>query len=419
MKDHSDRTARRERVALLAVAAVLLMGRPDSAASGSVAMIDGVPHVRNGATPSSGQRVVQARELWRAGGEDDEVLLGSVSRVLADAHGTLYLLDSRLSQVHVYSPNGEYLRALSREGDGPGESRRPNDMFFCSDSALGLIQIFPGKVIKVNRDGTPAGSIEFSRGDPTQGRFAVLIQGVARGGVLALLGMWMNFTPDGTQHQTYFLSRCRDDGVEQHRYVTKETTVSFADFVMDEKQMDFVYGRFDLAGDGRMYVVPDRNRYAVEVYRPDGTLERVIERQYESLTRGEPDRARARQALDAVAANYPVRPREVVVLDTEPDVSWVRAAPGGELWVATSRGDAYPPPGAMTVVDVFDKEGHFALQKVLMIPGDARKDAAFFVDEDRIVVVKGAMDSFLEQQGVSTSTDGQSLMEVICYQLVQ
>jgi hypothetical protein len=177
-----------------------------------------------------------------------------------------------------------------------------------------------------------------------------------------------------------------------------------------------VYGRFDLGADGRMFVAPDRNRYAIHVFRPDGTLERVIERQYESMGRGETERTRARQTLDAVAANYPVRPRETVIMDTEPDVSWVRAAPSGEVWVGTSRGDASPPTGAMTVVDVFDREGNFTSQKLIMIPGDARKDAAFYLGEDRVVVIKGALDAFFEQQGVAAEESDEP-MEIICYQL--
>lgn len=387
------------------------------AAAGETTVVDGVLHIRNPAAPSGGVQTVTATEVWRAGGEDDEVLFGSIGRVLEDGGGNIYLLDSRLSQVHVYSPDGAYLRALSREGDGPGESRRPNDMFFCADGALGLIQIFPGKVIKVKPDGTPGGSMDFSQGDPTQGRFAVLIQGMARGGVLALLGMRMTFSPEGIQHQTHFLSRCDDRGVEQHCYLSKETTVSFADFVMNESDMDFVYGRFALGPDGTMYVAPERNRYAIHVCGPDGTLERVIHRPYESLKRGDPERARARQTLDAIAANYPVRPRDTVILDTEQDISLIYATAEGEIWVGTSRGDAQPPQGAMMLLDVFDRQGKFTSQKALMLPGDARRDAAFFLDGGRVVVVKGALDAFLEQQGVAAEGGADSLMEVICYQL--
>jgi hypothetical protein len=74
----------------------------------------------------------------------------------------------------------------------------------------------------------------------------------------------------------------------------------------------------------------------------------------------------------------------------------------------------------MTVIDVFDAEGHFKSQKALMIPGDARRDALFFVREDRAVVVTGALDAFLSRQGVSASAEEEAEdvpMEVICYEL--
>jgi hypothetical protein len=280
--------------------------------------------------------------------------------------------------------------------------------------------MFPGKIVKINLDGTPAGAMNFSVGDPSQGRFAVLLQGSARGGNLLLLGIRMNFSPNGRQEQIYFLSRCDENGAEQHSYVKKENSINYSDFVLTEEDMDFVYGRFDLGPDGKVYVAPDRNRYAINVHRQSGELERVIEREYVSWRRQEDDTRRARQTIEAIGRNYPVPPREITVLDTEPDVTSLRVTPEGMLWVTTSRGDREPPEGAMTVIDVFDAEGHFKSQKALMIPGDARKDALFFVGEDRAVVVTRALDAFLSRQGVSTSDEEEVEdvpMEVICYEL--
>lgn len=93
-------------------------------------MVDGIPHVRNGEVPREGTVTLTPQELWRAGGEEDEHFFGVISAALADSAGNIYLLDRQLSEVAVYSSDGRFLRTLSREGEGPGEVRRPVDMLW-------------------------------------------------------------------------------------------------------------------------------------------------------------------------------------------------------------------------------------------------------------------------------------------------
>ena len=105
--------------------------------------------------------VRRLEELWRAGG-DDELLLGRIEEVRLGPDGNLYLMDQQLSQVLVLSPDGEYMRTLSREGEGPGEVRRPAGMLFMPDGNLGLLQPFrrpwvatPGSPRRQRRAGPP------------------------------------------------------------------------------------------------------------------------------------------------------------------------------------------------------------------------------------------------------------------------
>ena len=86
---------------------------------------DGVLHVMNGAKPSEGNETVELEEVWRHGGEDDEEFFGMISQCVVGDDGTIYLLDTRMSEVPVYSPDGERLDTLSREGDGPGRDADP------------------------------------------------------------------------------------------------------------------------------------------------------------------------------------------------------------------------------------------------------------------------------------------------------
>jgi len=122
--------------------------------------IDGVPHVKNGSTPTEGVQALRMTELWRVGGEDDEeILFGLTPKVCTDDKGQVYVLDSQLSQVLVFSPDGKLSRTLFREGDGPGEIHQPWDMFVLGDGRVGALQEFPGTTVFVDDQGKPAGRI--------------------------------------------------------------------------------------------------------------------------------------------------------------------------------------------------------------------------------------------------------------------
>ena len=103
---------------LLMVSLVVLMAVP--AMAGKEVQTDGVKHIMNSAAPEKGNRVVKLQEEWRVGGEDGEDFFGMISQVRIGEDGLIYLLDTRLSEVPVYSTDGERVNTLSREGDGPG-----------------------------------------------------------------------------------------------------------------------------------------------------------------------------------------------------------------------------------------------------------------------------------------------------------
>jgi hypothetical protein len=388
-------------------------------ASAGETVIDGVVRVQNGVAPSEGLRTVRLEETWRAGGDEDDAFFGFIGQVLSDGSGNLYLMDTQLSEVHVYSPGGEPLRTLSREGEGPGETRSPGDMFFLPNGRVALVQTFPGKIVAVDREGSPAGGLSYDAGDPGQGRFAVLVRGLSRGGNIVLAGIQMVFGGQGTTEQTYFLSSCDETGSEKHRYFAKGYAINYADFVLDEAKMDFVWGRVDLAPDGRIYAAPVRNAYEIHVLAADGAVERIIERDYESLKRGPEQRESARRTLEAVGNNYPVKPREITIEDTDPDVSALHVLDDGTLWVRTSRADFDGPDGTLTTYDVFDPAGRFIEQVALAGPGDAREDAIYLLSRDRAVVVTGALDAYQTMQGASSREDEGEVapLEVICYRL--
>ncbi len=181
------------------------------------------PRVHSGDKPAEGRKEIALKELWRAGGEDDEIFFGSVGGVQRGAGGEIYILDTQQSNVQVYSPTGEHLATLGREGDGPGEVRRPGGMFLLSDGRLGLLQSFPGRIVLLHPDGSPAGDATYQGPGAEQGAFCVLNAGFgAPANEMVLLGIRMSFGGGAVSDQTFFLSRCDGAGKERGRVPEQE-----------------------------------------------------------------------------------------------------------------------------------------------------------------------------------------------------
>jgi hypothetical protein len=377
--------------------------------------------VHNDASPPGGVETVQVRELWRAGGEDDERFFGVIARAISDEAGNVYLLDSQLSEAYVYSPAGKFIRTLGREGEGPGEVRGPTDCCLLPDGTLGFVQAFPGKIVKVNLDGTPSQTVSYGTGPAAQGRFAVLIRAMMRGGAFVLGGIRMSYSNDGTGSETRFLSLCDRAGTEQHCYVSKTNSVNYANMTMSELDQDFAWARCALGPAGNLYVAPARNAYRVEVHSPAGELLRVIERTYTSPKRSAKQQEAARRQLEAYARYYPAALQGITIEESEPDITDMWVAANGHLWVRTSQGDNHSPAGILTTYDLFDESGHYRNQYSIACPGDPARDLIFLIGQDRMILVSGGVGAALTQLGVSPADqaeeDETSALEVICYRM--
>ncbi len=400
------------------LAAVFLLGS-GIASAGVESTVEGVLHIKNGATPSQGIETLQLEELWRAGGEDDETFFGLISQVVSDSAGNIYLLDTQLSEVYVYSPDGEQIKTLSRQGEGPGETNNPFDMLFLPDGTLGLVQMFPGKIVKLDLEGNPAGTFTVGGNDPTQGSFAILIDAKQKGDNLVLGGIRMSVDQaQGTQTMNNFLASFSNDGEEKVRYIEKTTILDFADFKMIEKDQYFVFRHWAVGPDGRVHAAPFRDSYAIHVYKADGTLERVVAREFTNWKRTEEDLARANSMMEAQTRRIPMEV-ETKVEDTEPAISSLHIAPNGNLWVQHSRSNREQPEGILVTYDVFDPQGHFIKQVAVPCDGDGVRDGLIFCGDDRIIQVTGFLDALVSLQGggaaESDDEEEPEPMEVICY----
>lgn len=74
--------------------------------------------------------------LGTRGGDDPNFIFGDIRGVQAARDGTIFVLDYQAIEVRVFSPDGEFLRTIVRQGEGPGEVREANGIVLSGDTLL-------------------------------------------------------------------------------------------------------------------------------------------------------------------------------------------------------------------------------------------------------------------------------------------
>ena len=412
---------------ILTVMALLAAAAPAAAATwtGKEEVREGVRHVMNPAKAMEEPTTVKLQELWRLGGEseDENEFFGLIGRITADSKGNVYLLDSQLSEVKIYSAEGKFVKTIGREGEGPGEFRRPGDMFLLPDGNVGVMQTVPGKIVKLSGDGTPAG--DFPLPEPEGGGFQVLRGGQLAGQNLALQRMIQVIDQSGGQPTkadlVFTIDLVSKDGKLLSTMESKTSTLNFASSIITEETFDTFENRWTVGDDGKIYACPSRDNYLIKVWTPDGKLERVITREYAHYTRSADEKEYTRKIWSGFLKRVP-NP-DLRISDNDKDISNVHVRDDGSIWVLSAHGARKQPAGSLGMFDVLDSEGRFVRQVTLMGQGDPQEDAYFF-DKDRIYVVTGFLNAALAAQGggeaegeASAEAEDVAPMEVICYRI--
>ena len=399
--------------------AVLATGILLACLASSLTAYPDAPRIVN-TTPCEPARTVQLEELWRFGGEDCDILLGTITEATTDAQGNVYLLDTQLCHVLVISPEGEYLGSLSREGEGPGEVSRPRDVVCLPDNSVGLLELFPAKIVKLSPEGEPRGTLIVGGDEAPEGGFTSASRCVYRGGTFMVAGQRLLSSQTG-QNRVMYLCRLADSGEELVRYREATMTLDFQNLCFVEREMEPGFHLANAVGpDGRVYAPQAWDRYAIEVFLPDGTLDRVIEREFENRKRTEQELRRINALFDASESNIPYE----VSRKIEPSpavVSGLHVDPAGNLWVLHSRSAEECPAGVMQTYDLFDPTGRYLRQVAIACEGDPEYDGIEFLDDGRVLLIKGYVEAGMARSDLGSVPLGEeeesSPMEIICCRL--
>ncbi len=331
------------------------------------------------------------REVWRRGGEgDEELMLGVVARGVMDGQGNTYLLDRQLCQVVVIGPDGELVGILGREGAGPGEFEQPSDLFLMDQGRVGVTQGFPGQVVILNPDGTPGGSIVV--GDAAgEGGFFFMRGAAMRGGhLVAHSGRAVFDREDARSTNVSTLALLDRDGREVVRFAEKTQVQNYQHPSFDEAESFSELNSWALAkgmlGDGVrddlvLYTHPSRDEYVLNAYDMTGRLRAVFRRDFTPRVRTDEELKEM-----GTSSSRRRRGREITMerhmLDTDPAIVGLDAAPDGSLYVTSCFGRrSVLPEGVARLVDVISPDGKTLTElRLELAEFDQEQDTLLFLD---------------------------------------
>lgn len=405
-------------VTLPAIAALAVAHpAPAGAWPGTEKTKDGVAKVINPAKPAVQPTTHSPALLWKAGGDqEEEYFFGVVSGITTDSAGNIYLLDAQLNEVMVFSPDGEYLRSIGREGEGPGEFRRPADIFLTTDGNIAVVQRMPGKIILLTPDGEPAGN--FPVPEVPDGGMQMFAGGRLAGESMILATMQFQRLDDGMKEVSALIG-VDGTGAKTAEFITMTNTRNFANMVFNERDLNLNTLVWEAAMDGSVYISDDFDAYRIKIYDPSGSARRVVEREYTLRVRSDEERERNTPRVMIRANNRSLSP-EATASKTDRAVMRIYPRRDGSFWVLSSHGAFDAPEGAIGTFDLFDASGTFRTQVTINGEGSLRDDGIEIIG-DRLYVIKGLRSARRAMFAAGDSESGgegeAEPVTVLCYDL--
>lgn len=373
-----------------------------------------IPRLINNSGPTHGVQPLALKELWRSGGEDEDVIFGRIVDVTMDKDGNIYVLDNQLCQVVVFSKEGEHLGNLSREGDGPGELRQPMGLAFLADDVLAVGMGFPGKLVALQLDGTPLNTY-YPIGEPADGNVGIMLGIQSVNGVLVASGGRINLGDPEQAHTDRFLSVTDPRCSQMHHILEGATPLDLTGQRYVEATDYYPDFRWALDRQGLIYAATERDSYEISVFDTTGKLLRVFGRTYQPRKRTQDDKDQVRPLINL---NGDATRGEMVIEDHDECIRRVLFNHDDEtLWVLTPHGTEEQPEDILENWDVFGTDGEYLRQVPIPLGHDMNEGASYLVGGGKLLVVKGTASAFDAGDDSEDNLEEVEPLEVICYQI--
>ncbi|MDX2472851.1 MAG: 6-bladed beta-propeller [Candidatus Krumholzibacteria bacterium] len=330
-------------------------------------------------------------EIWKIDSNGEDFLFGEIEDLLIDDDGTIFVLDSQLANVKAFSPAGQHLRTIGREGDGPGESRAPGDLVFMPDGSLGLVSKLNWQITKIDKEtGEPRGDIHVFGNDDA---LAMLQQVKGLGGagqnkVFAAVAMK---STGAFWHWEMDLSLYRDETDGRNVYPEKTLcTVGEAEGSdLEEEAFFTIWDPWTIDALGRVVIAPYWGSYTLRYYDNDGEVVQQVELPF--LQRARTPQEEKRLLEQRWGGTSPAEIGiDLVLSETEAVVRRIHPRPDGSLWIQTCNSAHKVGAGVFRVYDIVDAEGTLTGRAEIHGQADDLVDKVYWGPDDLMVVVHGA-----------------------------
>jgi len=304
---------------------------------------------------------------------DPDYQFGAIGFIAVDSHDRIFVIDAMAQHVKVYSPDGRYEQTIGRPGSGPGElGQSAIQIFMGPGDTLIVPDLANQRINRYAPDGTSLGSsrLEIEKGLP-------LAINATRSGVIVEQLRPLALPDQPVRDTMDAIVRLAADGTVLDTLKKFKGGKSFSLAGPNPELTLFAAEpAWQIMEDMRLcFGVNDD--YSIEVYSPDGVLERIIRKPFTQTPVSEADQELMVEAMVELWTSAGVPPQAIPRLrqiisfgEYYPAFAGIQRGPGGTMWVQHIQSPSELTEEERKVFnfiedigakdwDVFDVEGRF------------------------------------------------------------
>jgi hypothetical protein len=335
--------------------------RQESSLQGTIEEVDGVTIVKNPAKPLKPELQILFEEDLTIGVEegDGNYMFGNQVFVNTDDDGNIYVTDWDRTAMKKFDSDGNFLQSIGRPGQGPGEFQDISEVRFDNEGNIYLYDAKNRRISYLTKDGNYLKSITVP----------IFFERV----VINSMGFYVARSADnvelkGSKKWDYFYGLFDDNFnlVTEFLRLPQESDAKSSSNSPAQIIADYLSG---IAFQPNINYVLDRNdllyfgyaeAYEIKVYSPDGTLLKIIQRDFEPQEISGKDKESFEQNQSELLDVKMPAGEEKKVFEL---VEYPKYKPAYERFALMENGWIFvvveSVSGGKTLVDIFGKDGEY------------------------------------------------------------